>query len=270
MSHTSSGNDQFTDPVPVPDLLDVDYPTTVAGGLQAAADRTKFHENTLQGQFTSDTLSGVVPGDVFDMAIPPIGRANYLRTAISKLMQNLLYVAASGWSTKGAANGLMAVPLSPSVESDGGATPLVPGTYFQPSAASDKIVWVQVSTAPSSSPRLWIPIQGLPPAGKLTYFRFRCQGGTGHTGTLPGTMPKLTLLKLPQLTSSVASVIYSKTDNTATAGVYETDHEISALGVFSEPIALDTLYFFRWEGESGTNKQTGLKLLSLTIGIDPA
>jgi hypothetical protein len=269
MSHSSDGNDTFTSPVPIPDLLDVDYPTSVADGMQAAADRTKFHENTLQGGFVSDTLPGVVAGSVLDMAIPPLGRANFLRTIASKLMQNISYVAAAGWGTKGVSQGLMAVQLSPVVESDGGATQLVPGTYFQPSAASDKIAWTQVTTSPSTSPRLWIPIHGLPPTGKLTYFKFRCKGGSGHTGTLPGTMPKLTLLKRDSTVASVASVIYTKTDPAATAGEYETEREITAPGVFTETIAVDTLYYFRWEGESGTNKQTGLQLLSITIGIDP-
>ncbi len=267
MSHPITELDRFDDAVVVPDVNDTTYPTTIPQGMGALANRTRFQQNTLTLQFVADTLEGLVPGNgSFQVPIPPLGRADSLRAMAQHLMTNIKYLASAVWGAAGVGTSLFPVALAPTVESDGGATSGPPGlTYFQPSAAANQLAWTQVSIAPSTSPAIWIPITGLPLAGRISGFSYGCQGGTGHSGTLPGVMPKLTLLK--NLGGTITPIA-SKTDTSSSAALYETLHGMSVLGL-TEPLAQDTYYFFKWEGESGSNKQPGLSLSSIIMTIDP-
>jgi hypothetical protein len=267
MSTTVPETDDFEEEIPVPVIGDkFTYPATITEMATRLASRARHLFNTLDGQFVGETYSvdNCTPG-FHAVNSPPLGRHNVLRTAIQKLLGNVGYVRGSVWGLAGVADSTMSIGIAPHAESDGGATPTVPGTEWQPTAASSHFKWRQVTT-PTASPVLWWYVHGLPPAGTITQFGYRVQGGTGHGGTLPGTLPKLALYK--RVTGASPVLIADKTDPTADAGSYETEHTVLSDG-FDEPIGQDTLYFFRFDGESGSNKQDGLSIISCYITIGP-
>src|SRR6478736_6741154 len=197
MSHGLTDSDSF-DAVVTPDVLDTTYPTTVTAGLQALANRTRRHENTLQntGTVVSETDGSIFPiaGESSTLLIPELGRADSLRasiTAIVSKIRGVRYLLKSyAW---GAQQNFMNVPIEPVCEHDGSGGVSVPGTTWVPDIASNVISWIQ-QTTPVAQPILIWYIKGLPPTGTINQIACQIHPAGGHSA-LPGSMPTLELYR---------------------------------------------------------------------------
>lgn len=81
----------------------------------------------------------------------------------------------------------------------------------------------------TASRRLWWPIHPLPNGAVMSELVVRFKGSTG--GTLPATMPKMTLYKHPTDGSATSTVFATITDSTASNAAYIVDHDISKTGI---------------------------------------
>ena len=97
-------------------------------------------------------------------------------------------------------------------------------------AASDDtaLPWFATLTN-TASHRLWWPLQPLPHGAVLSSIDMVFKGATG--GSLPATMPKMTLYKHPTDGSAPSTVFATVTDSTATNGAYVVDHTITKTGI---------------------------------------
>jgi hypothetical protein len=102
------------------------------------------------------------------------------------------------------------------------------------------------------------------PGAKFSGIGFSCKGGSGHGGSLPGTLPKLQLYKND---GTAGTSVVSLDDDSVDGTAYELAHEVT--GTFTQETMTDSdSYMFRWQGESGANSFVSLNLYRTFLILD--
>lgn len=269
MSRTLSESDIFTPAVPVPNPLDIDYTTTVPGGMQALANRTRRLALTI-GEDTSATTWDQQPESFFTadtdgsfpFFLPQVNRATPLRSALGN-------IAAKVFGLRGLLNSNVATltsglaNLSAKVWGAGLAQELA----FLPvplcginSVSADNTYWYQttrVAVPPgvrqgilSGNPvPLFVP--PLPINGIIDYAEVTVQGlVAGHVWPL-GNVPTLSLHKVSA--AGADTVIATAADGSGSAGTYEGAHTIRATVPGSIAVQASYSYYLSCTGENSTN-----------------
>lgn len=269
MSHAHSESDSFDSAVVVPDVLDTTYITTVPQGLGSLANRTRYLLNTIDSASAgtvayTDVTPGFASIPVPDASrYPSSGALNPIAFATRSLMGNLRQLRKYVWGCTESTS-YKAVPIAKVAESDGD------GAF----AHGDVVHWWANAThheqldLPGTAPDMYWPVQGLPPTGTIVLIAARIQGASSHSA-LPSVMPKLSLLSRAAGTIGVTTftTAASVTDTSGSTTPYQTEHAL-LLSDLNIVIQQNTEYYFRFEGESGTNALTGLRILTSYIAIN--
>lgn len=272
MSTNVTESDTFPANVPTPVIGDkYTYPTTVTSALTSLASRARYHENTLQA--TAGGASEFVPesdltsfnGTAY-VQLPPGGRAEGIRSPLTILAGKIKWLRELHWSGGADPAGYyMSVPIVPNAEGDGTGKQVV-GTYWAPVGTLDEISYFQQNI--TSPYRIYWPILGLPPKGRIVDIGCYLDAQGGHAA-LPGTMPKLRLVRQTENQAPSTTTIATATDTSANTTVYQSGHTVHMPSGMSEIITQPyPRYFFVLEGESGANALAGLKLIGSWILID--
>lgn len=245
MSTNIVESDAFDAAVQEPVLGDRTYPTSVPAGMTSLANRTRWHENTLQA-----TGGGVsefkAEADLFAynhqayMQLPPTGRAEGIRGPLAILAGKVKWLRQRCWTGGSSPAGLsMTVPIVPMVGND------QLNAYYCV-VNTDVLYWAQnVATAVE----LWWPLQGLPPMGTITGIQLQVSGNPGSHSALPANLPTFSLYRQ---TINTTTLVATASDSSATKAAYETLHALQNVG-FVENIDPTAMYVFKLKGESGTN-----------------
>lgn len=251
MSTNVTENDTFPATVPAPDVGDNTYPSVVADALDRLADRTRYHENTLIGNYigtaldlltTSPTLQQFIP-------LPQDGRLtpnNPFKAIASNLFQSFKWLKES---IPGKAKGQTVVSFKP--------VPLnahVASFAWASAWGSNVVNLVQTGTASTDIAYFQLPITVR--AGTLVnviaHLMGDVAGGNVHGGTKPANMPRIDLYRYTSTVSGeTVTLVGGQADTSATAVIYDAAHGVTLS--ISESIAPSTTTYWvlKVTGESG-------------------
>ena len=241
MSHNVVEVDEFTAAVQVTDVDDTNYPTNEANMGQSLANRTRYHENTLTGNYTAQAVSsedaGISAGLV-PVNIPPtarIGGSNPFLSIATGLQRAVKWFRER---TLGASVTAIRMPI-----------PIIPAAHsgvlsFQQSNGA-QLKWTQLSNL--SPFALKVPLWGVPPVCTIEKIWVWVEGD-GHSAT-PQFKPVITLYS--QLTSSVTTI--ATVTDPINYPSYDTVHVIElTVNHDTDP---SNQYWLSIGGESGTDSQ---------------
>jgi hypothetical protein len=254
-------NDSFPTTVPAPDVGDVTYPAVVADAIDRLADRTRYHENTFNGNYTAVAIDQLTVGDTLQQFVnlPPNSRVGALgadsllspwRAIATPLLQNIRWLKQRLAGLRSGTVVLFYQPII--VDGSVNTTP----RWRTTKNFSGVPVAVQVDNASTGNMSLGLP--GLPCAGTITRVDVRIQGdpNSTHVG-LPANMPSMAVNKYTATTGAI-SVLGTGTDTSANLTAYRTLHTISVTGLNEDLTAAisNNFYDVKFTGEYGANSET--------------
>lgn len=281
MSHAHSESDSFDTAVVVPDVGDTTYPSTVPQGMGALTNRTRWHENTLNGgvveasEVVLETNGSVFPvnNESATIMLPATGRADVFRigltNAISKIRGLRSTIKTHVWGA-GSSNQFFPVVTPPSWERSGGGGYQTPGStpvgdqFWNAQLYGLGSVAYYQKVISGGAPSLVFQIAGLPPTGTIIFMGVMIKGATAHSG-LPETMPTLNLYSTV-IGSGGSTWLATVTDTSVNTTAYQTEHLLSLDGL-SVPIGSNTIYSLEVVGEAGTNALINMYFSGLYIAI---
>lgn len=127
-------------------------------------------------------------------------------------------------------------------------------TNFTYSSGTHPNVWFQDSVSIAGELKFVLPEM----AGDFDQIDVEIDPGTGRAG-LPATMPRVELWKY-----GASSAIAGQNDSSGSLAVYEVPHTIT-LSFSAQSYDPGAAYILRFQGEAGTNSQSGLEILSMSV-----
>ena len=256
MSSNVSESDTFPTTVPAPDISDVTYPAIVPDAFSRVASRTRFHENTLTGNYVGTALDQLTVGNSIQqyVPIPPDARvtaANPWRALATPLLQNFRWLKERLPGFKSGTHLLYYQPLI--VDGSVNVTPRWRSTV---DGGSGVPVAIQVDNTSSGFMHLALP--NLPTAGTLTTVTVRVKGDPNSThGGLPANKPAFSVIRYtPTAGGYGVSVLGTATDSSADLATYRTAHTITLSGL-GEDLSTPNFFFgVKFTGEYGANSET--------------
>lgn len=268
MSYNVTESDTFDPTVPVTDVADSTYPAIEAQMGQALANRTRYHENTLTGNYigtaldlltTNATLQQYVP-------IPPDSRVGSgpnspFRAIASNLFQNFKWLKES---LPGKAKGATVIPFAPVLLN-------AHGSARKWETVASNFTLLQTTNASTDIAFFELPITIR--AGTLTSVSAHVlgdvAGGNVHAANKPANMPRIDLYRYVSTGSGLSGgLVGGQVDTAATGAAYDAAHSITL--TVSESIAPSATMFWilKVTGESGANSIASvltLQWLDMTI-----
>lgn len=251
MSHAALETDSFPASIQVPDTADKTYPTVVANAETNLASRTRYHENTLTGNYIGTALDLLTAAATLTqfVALPTearLGVLNPFKAIALPLFQNFKWLKEN---IIGFAKGEVI-------------------QYFMPKAAHATGTWTSFSSGTvvnliqatnASTDLVFFELPLAFRKGTLKAVHAGVLGDIGaanvHGVNLPAAMPRIDLYRYTATVSGVSSgLVGGQVDTSATGAAYDAAHAITLSGLNESLEPSATLFWaIRVTGESGAN-----------------